>query len=193
MENANPFGLPVPPNVPHDQTCLEVDELLEISAMIDSRLENIDQNQLIITPPVSPEKLLDNFIGPPDFLEIDDLESDVESDNKPLVSLFPDVDEESDDGELIIDMNEYVNTWYYDHDRKIIKFDMRSLSFPCMIGFRQFIAHFDPILSMNIITRKAFNTIMVKELASRDNNLVAIVRNVYVLLDILCMLRTSQS
>ncbi|GJW51239.1 nuclear poly(A) polymerase 1 [Tanacetum coccineum] len=47
-------------------------------------------------------------------------------------------------------------------------------------GFRKFVAYFDPNLSMNIITRKAINTIMVNQLASRDNNFVAIVRNVQV-------------
>ncbi|GKC11493.1 hypothetical protein Tco_1008275 [Tanacetum coccineum] len=46
-------------------------------------------------------------------------------------------------------------------------------------GFRQFVAYFDPNLSMKIITRKALNTIMVNQLSSRDDNFVGIVRNVH--------------
>ena len=49
-----------------------------------------------------------------------------------------------------------------------------------MIGFRKFIAYFDPFLPTNIITRKAYNTIMVEGLESTGKNLVAIVRDVYV-------------
>ena len=49
-----------------------------------------------------------------------------------------------------------------------------------MIGFRKFVAYFDPFLPMNIITRKAYNTIMVEGLESTGRNLVAIVRDVYV-------------
>nr|GEV22670.1 homeodomain-like protein [Tanacetum cinerariifolium] len=41
------------------------------------------------------------------------------------------------------------------------------------------VAYFDPFLPMNIITRKAYNTIMVEELESTGKNLVAIVRDVY--------------
>ncbi|GJZ32370.1 hypothetical protein Tco_0577806 [Tanacetum coccineum] len=151
MENVNPFGPHVPQNAPRDQTVQELDELLEILAMIDSRLENIDHNQIKIPPLASPKQPLNDFMNPPDFLEMNDLEFDVQFEDTPFVSLFLDSDDESNDGEVINDI--YVNTG---------------------------LLHFDPILSMNIITRKTFNTIMVKELASRDNNFVAIVRNVHV-------------
>ncbi|GKD13508.1 hypothetical protein Tco_1197915 [Tanacetum coccineum] len=93
MENVNPFGPPVPPNVPCDQIVQELDELLEISVMIDSLLENIDHNQIIIPPPASPEQLLNDFMDPPNFLEMDDLESDVEFEDTPLISLFLDLDD----------------------------------------------------------------------------------------------------
>nr|GEV57988.1 MAK10-like protein [Tanacetum cinerariifolium] len=144
IENVNPFGSPVPPNLPRDQVVQELDELVKNSVVINSRLENINHNQFIITPPVSPEQLLNDFMSPFDFLEVDDLESDFESKDTTLVSPFLDSVVESDD------------------------------------GFRQLVAYFDHILTMNLITRKAFKTIMVKELASRNNNLVAIVRNVHV-------------
>ncbi|GKD05455.1 putative ribonuclease H-like domain-containing protein, partial [Tanacetum coccineum] len=66
----------------------ELDELLENLAMIDSRLENIDHIQLVITPLVFPEKLLKDFMGPPNFLEVDDLESDFESEDTPFCVPF---------------------------------------------------------------------------------------------------------
>ncbi|GJS29894.1 hypothetical protein Tco_0490514 [Tanacetum coccineum] len=107
--------------------------------MIDSYLENIDHKQIIIPPPASPEQLLNDFMDPPDFLEIDDLESNVEFMDTPVVSPFLDSDGESDDGEVVNDI--YVNTKYCDADRRINKFYMRDLAFPCIIGFRQLNVH----------------------------------------------------
>nr|GEV63462.1 MAK10-like protein [Tanacetum cinerariifolium] len=54
------------------------------------------------------------------------------------------------------------------------------LSFSRRKGFRKFVAYFDPHLSMNIITHKAINTIMVNQQGSMDDNFVAIVGNVQV-------------
>ncbi|GJW03472.1 hypothetical protein Tco_1562328 [Tanacetum coccineum] len=178
MEKANPFGLPVPPNASRDQIAQELNEILEISIMIDSRLENIDHNQIVIPPPALPKQLLIDFLDPPDLLKIDDIVSDAESVDTPRVSPFLDSDDESDEGEVINDI--YLNTKYYNYNRQINKFDERELAFPCIIDFRQFVAYFDPNLSMNIITRRALNIIMVQQLASRDDNFVAIVRNVHV-------------
>nr|GEV40078.1 putative reverse transcriptase domain-containing protein [Tanacetum cinerariifolium] len=65
--------------------------------------------------------------------------------------------------------------------KKVINsFDGDDLAFQCMIVFRKFVTYFDPFLPMNIITRKAYNTIMVDELGSIGRNLVAIVKDVYV-------------
>ncbi|GJZ07988.1 hypothetical protein Tco_0542271 [Tanacetum coccineum] len=66
------------------------------------------------------------------------------------------------------------------HLRIISSFDGEDLAFLCLIGFRKFIAYFNPFLPMNIITHKAYNTIMVEGLESMRKNLVAIVRDVYV-------------
>ncbi|GJR29311.1 hypothetical protein Tco_1105543 [Tanacetum coccineum] len=87
---------------------------------------------------------------------MNDLESDDESVDTPLVSPFP-------------------------HSEKAINsFDGDDLAFQCMIGFRKSVAYFDTFLPMNIITRKAYNTIMVEGLESTGKNLVAVVRDVYV-------------
>ncbi|GKD16039.1 hypothetical protein Tco_1205197 [Tanacetum coccineum] len=143
--------------------------------MIDSRLENID-NDLIVAPPrASHKQLLHNFLDPPEFLKVDDIVSDVESVDTPLLSPLLDSDE-SDDGEVVNDI--YLNEEYF--NRKISRFSERDLSFPCMTGFRKFVAYFDPNLSVNIITHKAINTIMVNQLANRDDNFIAIARNVQV-------------
>ncbi|GKE38695.1 hypothetical protein Tco_1462100, partial [Tanacetum coccineum] len=99
MKNANPFGPPVSLNAPRDQIAQELDELLEISAMIDSHLENINHDQIVVPLPASPEQLLHSFLDPPEFLEIDDIVLNAESVNTPLVSPFLDLDDESDDSE----------------------------------------------------------------------------------------------
>nr|GEU41745.1 Gag-Pol polyprotein [Tanacetum cinerariifolium] len=101
-KNVNPFGPLVPRNAPRDQITQEPDELFEISAMIDYRLEKSNHDQIVVPPPASPEQLLHNFLDPPEFLEIDDIVSDAESVDTPLESLFLDSDNESDDGECKI-------------------------------------------------------------------------------------------
>ncbi|GJS18169.1 reverse transcriptase domain-containing protein [Tanacetum coccineum] len=65
-------------------------------------------------------------------------------------------------------------------EKAINSFDEDDLAFQCMIRFRKFTAYFDPFLPMNIITQKAYNTIMVEGLESTGKNLVAVVRDVYV-------------
>ncbi|GKB57179.1 hypothetical protein Tco_0913365 [Tanacetum coccineum] len=110
---------------------------------------------------------------------MDDLESDNESIDTPLVSPFINSDEELDDEEVLNELNEYGNAKNFYHNRIINSINRDDLSFPCMIGFRKLVAYFDPFLPMNIITRKVYNTIMVKGLESTGRNLVAIVRDVY--------------
>ncbi|GJS24722.1 hypothetical protein Tco_0453354 [Tanacetum coccineum] len=84
-----------------------------------------------------------------------DLESDDGSVDTPLVSSFLDSDDESDDVEVLNELDEYGNEGNF----------YRSLF---------------PFLPMNIITRKAYNTIMAEGLKSTGKNFVAIVRDVYV-------------
>ncbi|GJV51672.1 hypothetical protein Tco_1447413 [Tanacetum coccineum] len=132
MENANPpltLDPPVLPTTQRTNVVQELDELQAISAYIDSRLENI-------------EHFLNDFVNPPNEIDMDDLDPDDESVDASLVSPFLDLDDDSDDGE--------------------------------------FVAYFDPFLPMNIITRKAYNTIIVDKLESTGVNLVSIVRDVYV-------------
>ncbi|GKE75746.1 hypothetical protein Tco_1537787 [Tanacetum coccineum] len=136
--------------------------------MIDSHLRNIDHTRVTM---------------PPDEIDMDDLESKDESIDTPLVSPFLDSDVELDDGEVLNELDEYGNAGNFYPNRIINSFDREDLAFLCMIGFRKFVAYFDPFLPMNIITHRAYNTIMVEELESTGRNLVAIVRDVYVFVE----------
>ncbi|GJV52870.1 hypothetical protein Tco_1448611 [Tanacetum coccineum] len=129
--------------------------------MIDSYLNNVDHTML------------------PNEIDMDDLESEDELIDTPRVSLFLDSDDESDDGEVLNELDEYGNMGNFYPNRIINSLDGEDLAFPCMIGFRKFVAYFDPLFPMNIITRKAYNTIMVEGLESTGRNLVSIVRDVY--------------
>ncbi|GKA60153.1 hypothetical protein Tco_0759466 [Tanacetum coccineum] len=108
------------------------------------------------------------------------LESDDESVDTPLVSPFPHSDNDSDDGEVLNELIEYENVGMLRREKAINSFDGDDLAFQCMIRFRKFTTYFDPFLPMNIITRKAYDTIMVEGLKSTGKNLVAVVRDVYV-------------
>ncbi|GJS29530.1 hypothetical protein Tco_0490150 [Tanacetum coccineum] len=74
----------------------------------------------------------------------------------------------------------YENVGMLRREKAINSFDGKDLAFQCMIRFRKSVAYFDPFLPINIITRKAYNTIMTEGLESTGKNLVAIVRNFYV-------------
>ncbi|GKA03369.1 hypothetical protein Tco_0676150 [Tanacetum coccineum] len=111
---------------------------------------------------------------------MNDLESDDELVDIPLVSPFPHSDNDSDDSEVLNELIEYKNVGMLRREKLINSFDGDDRAFQYMIGFRKFVAYFDPFLPINIITRKAYNTIMVEELEITGKNLVAIVRDVYV-------------
>ncbi|GKA09745.1 hypothetical protein Tco_0689178 [Tanacetum coccineum] len=109
-----------------------------------------------------------------------DFKSDNESIDTPFVSPFPHSDNDSDDGEVLDELIKYKNVGMLRREKAINSFDGDDLAFQCMIGFRKFTTYFDPFLPMNIITRNAYNTIMMEGLKSTWKNLVAVVRDVYV-------------
>ncbi|GJR67321.1 hypothetical protein Tco_0013386 [Tanacetum coccineum] len=139
----------------------------KILAFIDSRLESIKQ-------------FLNRFADQPNETNINDPEFDDGSVETPLVSPFPHSDNDSDDEEVLNELNEYENTGTLRRERIINSLDGDNLAFECMIGFRKFTAYLDPFLPMNIISRKAYNKIMVDRLEGTRKNLVAIIRDVYV-------------
>ncbi|GJV11132.1 hypothetical protein Tco_1352673 [Tanacetum coccineum] len=145
----------------------ELHELKVISAFVDSRLESIEQ-------------FLNNFASQPNETNMNNLESNDESGETPLVSPFPHPDNDSDGEEVLKELSEYENAGTLCRERIINSFDGDDLAFECMIGFRKFTAYLGPFLPMKIISRKAYNTIMVEGLEGTRKNLVAIVRDVYV-------------
>ncbi|GKF25462.1 hypothetical protein Tco_0081356 [Tanacetum coccineum] len=114
---------------------------------------------------------------------MNNLESDDESIDTPLVSPFPHSDNDSNDGEVLNELSEYENAGVLRRERIINSFDEDDLAFQCMIGFRKFTAYLYLFLSMNIILRKAYNTIMVEGLEGTGKNIVAIVKDVYVFVE----------
>ncbi|GJW35581.1 hypothetical protein Tco_0058501 [Tanacetum coccineum] len=167
MENANPpptYNHPILPATLRAQAIQELHELQMISALVDSRLENI-------------ERFLNNFANE---TNMNDLESDNELVDTPLVSPFPHSDNDSDDGKVLDELIEYENVGMLRREKAINSFNGDDLAFQCMIGFRMFTTYFDPFLPMNIIMRNAYKTIMVEGLESTGKNLVAVVRDVYV-------------
>ncbi|GJY65126.1 hypothetical protein Tco_0466586 [Tanacetum coccineum] len=84
---------------------------------------------------------------------MNDLESNDESVDTPLVSPFPYSDNDSDDGEVLNELVECENVGMLRREKAINSFDEDDLAFQCMIGFRKSVAYFDPFLPMNIITR----------------------------------------
>ncbi|GKA97189.1 hypothetical protein Tco_0825083 [Tanacetum coccineum] len=99
MENVNPPPTNNPPVLPtalRAKVVQELNELQAISTYIDSRLENIDQ-------------FLNGFTQQPNEIDEDNLEPDDESIDTPLVSPFLDSDDDSDDGEVLNELEEYGN------------------------------------------------------------------------------------
>ncbi|GKA54905.1 hypothetical protein Tco_0753854 [Tanacetum coccineum] len=99
MENVNPPPIsnhPVLPAALRAQAVQKLYELQRISAFVDSRLESI-------------ERFLNNFANQPNETNMNDLESDDESVDTPLVSPFPHSDNDSDDGEVLNELIEYEN------------------------------------------------------------------------------------
>ncbi|GJR16706.1 hypothetical protein Tco_0965233 [Tanacetum coccineum] len=131
MENANPF-VTAPPNGFRAMITQELNELRAISIMIDSRLENIDHTQIKIPPPVLIEQLLNDFMDSSDVLKMDDLESENESIDTPLVSPFLDSDDELDDREVLNELNEYGNAGNFYRNRIINSIDKNDLGFPVL-------------------------------------------------------------
>ncbi|GJZ82412.1 hypothetical protein Tco_0647585 [Tanacetum coccineum] len=170
MKNANPpptNNRPVLPAVLRARINQELHELMVISTFVDSHLESIEQ-------------FLNNFANQPNETNTNNRESDDESGETPLVSPFPHSDNDSDDEEVLKELSEYENARTLRRETIINSSDGDDLAFECMICFRKFTAYLDPFLTMDIISRKAYNTIMVEGLEGTGNNLVAIVRDVYV-------------
>ncbi|GJX33117.1 hypothetical protein Tco_0242972 [Tanacetum coccineum] len=77
---------------------------------------------------------LNDFMNLHNIVEMDDLEYDDRSIYTPLVSSFLDSNDESDDGEVLNELDEYGNARNIYRNRIINSLDGNDLTFPCMIG-----------------------------------------------------------
>nr|GEU88300.1 reverse transcriptase domain-containing protein [Tanacetum cinerariifolium] len=164
MENANPPPTRlVLPAALHARFNQELQELQKILAFVDSHLESI-------------ERFLNHFADQPNETSMNDSESDDGSGDTPLVFPFPHSDNESDDEEVLNELSEYENAGTLRREIIINSFDGDDLAFECMIGFRKFTAYLDPFLPTSIISRKAYNTIMVDRLegTALENQLLSV-------------------
>nr|GEV82266.1 hypothetical protein [Tanacetum cinerariifolium] len=169
MENVNPpptINRPVLPAALRAQAVQKLHELQRTSAFIDYRLESIT-------------RFLNNFANQPNETNINDLESNDELVDTPLVSLFLHSENDSDDSEILNELIEYENARTLRQEIIINRSDGDDLAFQCMIGFRKFTAYLNPFLPMNVISRKAYNRIMVEGPEGTGKNLIAIVKDVY--------------
>nr|GEV49921.1 hypothetical protein [Tanacetum cinerariifolium] len=119
MENTNPPPTNNPPVLPtslRTQVVQEVNKLQANSTYIDSRLENINQ-------------FLNGFTQQPNKINGDDLEPDNELVDTPRVSPFLDSNDDSDDGEVLNELEEYGNAGKLCHQREINSFDEDDLAF----------------------------------------------------------------
>ncbi|GKE75393.1 hypothetical protein Tco_1537434 [Tanacetum coccineum] len=97
-----------------------------------------------------------------------------------LRSPFLDSDYDSDDSEDPVEPYGYGDAEAFSQKRLINGVNGDDLAFECMIGFRKFTAYLDLFLPVNIIMRKAYNTIMVRGLRSTEKNWVTLVKNIHV-------------
>nr|GEY84045.1 ribonuclease H-like domain-containing protein [Tanacetum cinerariifolium] len=104
------------------------------------------------------------FANQPNETDMNNLKSDDESVDTPLVSPFPHSNNDSNDGEVLNELSEYENAGVLRQERIYNSFDRDDLAFQCMIGFRKYIAYLDPFLQLNIISCNAYNTIKVEGL-----------------------------
>ncbi|GJT95302.1 hypothetical protein Tco_1090820 [Tanacetum coccineum] len=119
MENANPPSTNnrhVLPVALRARAVQELHELQVISAFFDSHLE-------------SSEQFLNHFANQTKESNINDLESDDESIDTPLVSPFPHSDNDSDDVEVLNELSEYENVRVLRRERIIKGFDGDDLAF----------------------------------------------------------------
>ncbi|GKC57846.1 hypothetical protein Tco_1085444, partial [Tanacetum coccineum] len=98
------------------QVVQELHELQRFSAFVDSRLKSIEQ-------------FLNNVANHPNETNINDLESDDESVDTPLVSPFPHSDNDSDDGEVLNELIQYENVGMLRHEKAVNSFDGDDLAF----------------------------------------------------------------
>ncbi|GJU87194.1 hypothetical protein Tco_1294740 [Tanacetum coccineum] len=120
-----------------------------------------------------------------DFIELNNLNTPVELKRNQVEDLGPTIGEGEVIDEPMIDIiktrnNESFDEYpsFCDFDRKIHIDCAYNLRFSCMIGFEHVNANFFPILSVNVISKKFYNSIMKVKVKYKGKNVVGAFMNV---------------
>ncbi|GJT37731.1 putative reverse transcriptase domain-containing protein [Tanacetum coccineum] len=124
---------------------------------------------------------LDHLNG--DYIELNDLNEPLELRRDQCDDLMPTIEE----GEVVEEfrtMDEDLDTGiddypsYCDHDKKIHIDCAHNLKFSCMIGFEFTHVNFFPLLYVNVMSKKFYNSIMKDKMMYKGDNVVGALMNV---------------
>ncbi|GJR53224.1 putative reverse transcriptase domain-containing protein [Tanacetum coccineum] len=125
---------------------------------------------------------LDPFFG--DYIELKDLNVQLELRRDQVDDLMPTIKEGEvveefrarNDARLVSKIFGYPSDC--DHDKKIRINCAHNLKFSCMIGFEFLHANFFPILYVNVMSKKFYNSIRKDKLEYKGNNVVGALMNI---------------
>ncbi|GJV22369.1 putative reverse transcriptase domain-containing protein [Tanacetum coccineum] len=124
---------------------------------------------------------LDPFLE--DYIELNDLNKPFELRRNQGDDLMPTIEEgevieefRTRDDELDIGIDDYPS--YCDYDKKIHIDCAHNLKFSCMIGFEFTYANFFPLLYVNVMSKKFYNSIMKYKMVYKGNNVVGALMNI---------------
>ncbi|GJS26003.1 hypothetical protein Tco_0486623 [Tanacetum coccineum] len=126
-------------------------------------------------------KPLDPFLE--DYIELNDLNEPFELGRNQGDDLMPTIKEcevikefRTRDDELNVGIDDYPS--HCDYDKKIHIDCAHNLKFSCMIGFEFTHANFFPLLYVNVMSKKFYNSIMKDKMVYKGNNVVGALMNV---------------
>ncbi|GKC57451.1 putative reverse transcriptase domain-containing protein [Tanacetum coccineum] len=125
---------------------------------------------------------LDPFFG--DYIELNDLNVPLELRRDQVDDLMPTIEEGEvveefrarNDARMVSKVFGYPSNC--DHDKKIHIDCAYNLKFSCMIGFEFLHANFFPILYVNVMSKKFYNSIRKDKLEYKGNNVVGALMNI---------------
>ncbi|GJW70721.1 putative reverse transcriptase domain-containing protein [Tanacetum coccineum] len=125
---------------------------------------------------------LDPFFG--DYIELNDLNVPLELRRDQVDDLMPTIEEGKvveefrarNDARMVSEMFGYPSDC--NHDKKIRIDCAHNLKFSCMIGFEFLHANFFPILYVNVMCKKFYNSIKKDKLEYKGNNVVGALMNI---------------
>ncbi|GKB43688.1 hypothetical protein Tco_0888630 [Tanacetum coccineum] len=126
---------------------------------------------------------LDLFLE--DYIELNDLNEPFELRRNQCDDLMSTIEEgevieefRTRDDELDAGIDDY--TSYCDYDKKIHIDCAHNLKFSCMIGFEFTHANFFPLLYVNVMSKKFYNSIMKDKMVYKGNNVIGALMNVLI-------------